>query len=35
MTDQTPAPADSGRGVGVQFQDMHRWYGSDHALDCL
>ena len=35
MTSQIPAPADSGRGVAVQFQDMHRWYGSVHALDGL
>ena len=35
MTEPTPAPADSGRGVAVQFQDMHRWYGSVHALDGL
>jgi putative spermidine/putrescine transport system ATP-binding protein len=25
----------SGHGVAVAFQDMHRWYGSVHALDGL
>ena len=27
MTAPSPAPATTGRGVGVQFQDLHRWYG--------
>ena len=35
MTAPTPTPSTTGRGVGVQFQDMHRWYGSVHALDGL
>ena len=35
MTDHTPAPADSGRGVAVQLLDLHRWYGAVHALDGL
>jgi putative spermidine/putrescine transport system ATP-binding protein len=25
----------AGAGVGVQFQDLHRWYGRVHALDGL
>jgi putative spermidine/putrescine transport system ATP-binding protein len=25
----------AGRGVAVSFQEMHRWYGSVHALDGL
>ena len=35
MTAPTPASAAPGRGVAVQFQDMHRWYGSVHALNGL
>jgi putative spermidine/putrescine transport system ATP-binding protein len=35
MTATDPAPAAAGRGVAVQFEDMHRWYGSVHALDGL
>ena len=31
----TPAIAANGHGVSVSFQDMHRWYGSVHALDGL
>src|SRR5262245_20009382 len=37
MTVETPAAAPDvasrGHGVGVSFQDLHRWYGSVHALD--
>jgi putative spermidine/putrescine transport system ATP-binding protein len=29
------SPVASGRGVAVSFQEMHRWYGSVHALDGL
>jgi putative spermidine/putrescine transport system ATP-binding protein len=35
MTAPSPAPATTGRGVSVQFQDLHRWYGQVHALDGL
>ena len=35
MTDSTPNIASNGHGVAVAFQDMHRWYGSVHALDGL
>src|SRR5262245_26479254 len=39
MTVETPAAAPDvaspGHGVGVSFQDMHRWYGSVHALNGL
>jgi putative spermidine/putrescine transport system ATP-binding protein len=35
MTVAHPGPAATGRGVAVQFEDMHRWYGAVHALDGL
>jgi putative spermidine/putrescine transport system ATP-binding protein len=35
MTDTSPNPASNGHGVAVAFQDMHRWYGSVHALNGL
>ena len=35
MTATVPAVAATGRSVAVQFEDMHRWYGSVHALDGL
>ncbi len=35
MTSPSPAPTAKGRGVAVQFQDVHRWYGPVHALDGL
>jgi putative spermidine/putrescine transport system ATP-binding protein len=35
MTAPTPTLAAPRSGVAVQFQDMHRWYGSVHALDGL
>ena len=35
MTAPTLAAGGPGSGVAVQFQDMHRWYGSVHALDGL
>jgi putative spermidine/putrescine transport system ATP-binding protein len=31
----TTTPAESGHGVAVVFEDMHRWYGSVHALQGL
>src|SRR6185503_7378140 len=31
----TASPVAAGRGVAVSFQEMHRWYGSVHALDGL
>ena len=33
MTDSSPNPVATGHGVAVAFQDMHRWYGSVHALE--
>jgi len=30
-----PSQTAPGRGVGVSFEDMHRWYGPVHALDGL
>jgi putative spermidine/putrescine transport system ATP-binding protein len=35
MTVASPAIASNGHGVGVTFDDMHRWYGSVHALNGL
>jgi putative spermidine/putrescine transport system ATP-binding protein len=35
MTATSPGPATNGHGVGVAFQELHRWYGSVHALDGL
>ena len=35
MTDTSHAAATNGHGVAVAFQDMHRWYGSVHALNGL
>ncbi|MFN8631941.1 MAG: ABC transporter ATP-binding protein [Chloroflexota bacterium] len=37
MTTASPAPAAAatGHGVGVVFEDMHRWYGTVHALQGL
>ena len=35
MTVTSAGPAAAPRGVAVQFQDLHRWYGSVHALDGL
>ena len=36
MTSTSASPSAAARaGVAVQFQDMHRWYGSVHALDGL
>jgi putative spermidine/putrescine transport system ATP-binding protein len=37
MTATLPSvsPIATGHGVAVAFQDMHRWYGSVHALDGL
>ena len=33
MTDPAPNAATDGHGVAVAFKDLHRWYGSVHALD--
>jgi putative spermidine/putrescine transport system ATP-binding protein len=35
MTDPSPAAASNGHGVGVAFEDLHRWYGPVHALNGL
>jgi putative spermidine/putrescine transport system ATP-binding protein len=35
MTLTSPVPIATGHGVAVEFQDMHRWYGSMHALNGL
>ena len=35
MTATSPAPIATGHGAAVEFQEMHRWYGSVHALDGL
>jgi putative spermidine/putrescine transport system ATP-binding protein len=35
VTDTSHPPATSAHGVAVAFQDMHRWYGSVHALNGL
>ncbi len=32
MSVASPSPAATGHGVAVAFEDMHRWYGSVHAL---
>src|SRR4051812_15137683 len=31
----SPSPTATGHGVAVAFRDMHRWYGSVHALKGL
>jgi putative spermidine/putrescine transport system ATP-binding protein len=35
MTETSPSPASNGHGVAVAFEELHRWYGSVHALDGL
>jgi len=35
MTATSPKPASTGHGVAVAFEELHRWYGSVHALDGL
>ena len=35
MTVASSGVASNGHGVGVTFEDMHRWYGSVHALNGL
>jgi putative spermidine/putrescine transport system ATP-binding protein len=35
MTATTPDPAAGSHGVGVVFDELHRWYGPVHALDGL
>jgi putative spermidine/putrescine transport system ATP-binding protein len=35
MTTKSPGAAATGHGVAVTFQELHRWYGSVHALDGL
>ncbi len=35
MTAPSPAPATTGHGVAVAFNELHRWYGSVHALNGL
>jgi putative spermidine/putrescine transport system ATP-binding protein len=35
MTSPSPAASASTHGVGVVFEDMHRWYGPVHALNGL
>ena len=35
MTSTIPSAAETGHGVAVVFQEMHRWYGTVHALDGL
>ena len=35
MTDTSPSAASNGHGVAVSFENMHRWYGSVHALNGL
>jgi putative spermidine/putrescine transport system ATP-binding protein len=35
MTATTPDPATGSHGVGVVFDELHRWYGPVHALDGL
>jgi putative spermidine/putrescine transport system ATP-binding protein len=35
MTATSPLPVATGHGVAVAFQELHRWYGSVHALDGL
>ena len=35
MTETRPNPASDGHGVAVAFEELHRWYGSVHALNGL
>ena len=35
MTATSSAPATTGLGVAVAFNELHRWYGSVHALNGL
>ena len=35
MAAPSPAPATTGPGVAVAFNELHRWYGSVHALNGL
>ena len=35
MTSATSSSAETGHGVAVVFEDMHRWYGTVHALQGL
>ena len=35
MTVASTTPVATGHGVGVEFQELHRWYGSVHALNGL
>ncbi len=35
MTSASTSPAPAGHGVAVVFEDMHRWYGTVHALQGL
>jgi len=35
MTETRPNPASNGHGVAVAFEELHRWYGSVHALNGL
>ena len=35
MTAASTTPVATGHGVGVEFQELHRWYGSVHALNGL
>ncbi|HJW21024.1 MAG TPA: ABC transporter ATP-binding protein [Candidatus Limnocylindrales bacterium] len=35
MTSSNASPAAPGHGVAVTFEDLHRWYGTVHALDGL
>ena len=35
MTSTSPRRSTAGHGVAVVFEDMHRWYGSVHALNGL
>ena len=35
MTTASPSRPETGHGVAVVFEDMHRWYGSVHALQGL
>jgi putative spermidine/putrescine transport system ATP-binding protein len=35
MTAASTTPVATGQGVGVEFQELHRWYGSVHALNGL
>jgi putative spermidine/putrescine transport system ATP-binding protein len=35
MTAASTSPVATGHGVGVEFQELHRWYGSVHALNGL